>query len=78
MNRKKKRYLKSNIKSEDREAEEYDTRFAGIIKRFNKFLFEGGKGSFIQFDIEYRKLACQPWKFIRPDVDYFTQYAILR
>lgn len=78
MNRKVKKFIKTKgVKIENDEARAFDSAFAKLVKRFNNFLFEGGEGSFLGFDMEYRAIAGQPWRFIQPDPDYFTKYALI-
>ena len=78
INRRTKKLAKTKgVKIENEEARKFDSAFAKFHKDFNKFLFEDGKGSFIEFDLRYRALASQNWRFIQPDPNDFAKFAII-
>lgn len=74
----KKQVFRKNLKEERKEVKVFEKLLASIYRNFNSFLFEGGDGSFNEFDVQYRALANKEYKFIHPDRDDFTKYAILK
>ena len=79
MNRRGRKWVKTKgVKIEAEEAKAFDKAFAELHKDFNAFLFEGGRGSFLEFDMRYRALALQPWRFIQPDPNDFAKFAVIQ
>ena len=72
----KKKIFRNNLKVERNEVKNFDRNMAKLHSDFNNFMFNGGGGSFIQFDAEYRNLAKKDYKFIKPDPLYFYKFAI--
>lgn len=71
-----KKIHRNNLRVEEKEVKNFDREYARIHKGFNDFMFNGGDGSFIQFDAEYRNLAEQEYKYIKPDKLEFYNLAI--
>lgn len=79
MNRRGKKWVKKKgVKVEEAEARAFDRAYAKLHEDFNNFLFNNGRGSFLEFEVRYRTIATQPWRFIKPDPDDFFNFAILR
>lgn len=72
----KKKIFRNNLKEERHEVKNFNKELGAIHTDFNMFMFDSAPGSFNEFDVRYRALANKGYKFLTPDAEYFTKYAI--